>query len=125
MTTRRNIKIATGIKKIELADENTFVLQISEVLKEHRETLINSLISDLKTYILYTFSTRPTSDQLEQIKRRLVDLKNSNISLSRYGKIISEVRENESTYVKSEMFYQEINMTIQEELKPAQLSLVK
>ena len=125
MKTIRSIRIATGIKKVELEDENIFTQQICEVLKEHRETLINSLTSDLKTYIHYTFGSRPTSEQLEQIKHKLVSLKNSNISLSRYSKIITEVRMNESTYVKSEMFYQEINMIIQEDLKPAQLSLVK
>ena len=125
MKTIRSIRIATGIKKIELEDENIFTQQICEVLKEHRETLINSLTSDLKTYIHYTFGSRPTSEQLEQIKHRLVALKNSNISLARYNIIINEVRVNESTYVKSEMFYQEINMIIQEDLKPAQLSIEK
>ena len=125
MTTARNIRIATGIKKIELANENMAMLQISDVLRQHREALINSLLSDLPTYIRYKFRTPPKKDQLLLIKNKLSDLKSSAISLARYSEVIGEVLANENTYVKSELFYQEINEVIGEELNPSQLVLVK
>ena len=125
MNTTRRIRIATGIKKIELGNENMAMLQIGDVLKQHRESLISSMLSDLITYIKYQFKTPPTNEQLEKITHILLDLRNSAISLTRYSSTIEQVLENETTYVKSEVFYQEINEVIGEELNPSQLILVK
>ncbi len=123
MNTAREIRIATGIKKIELGNENMAMLQISDVLKQHRETLINSMLSGLSTYVQYHFSTPPSRDHLERIRHKLLDLKNSSVSLTRYSSIIGEVLENEHTYIKSELFYQEINEVISDELNPSQLTI--
>lgn len=125
MNTVRNIRIATGIKRIELANENLAMIQISDVLRQHREALINSMLSDLGTYINYRFSTPPTKDQLQHIRNKLNDLKNSNVSLAKYSELIGEVLANENTYVRSEPFYCEINEVIGDELNPSQLILVK
>jgi hypothetical protein len=125
MNATRNIRIATGVKKIELGNENFAMLQIREILKTHRDALINSLTTDLATYINYKFRTPATKDQLLQIKDKLSALKNSDVSLLRYSEIIGEILANESTYVKSEPFYHEINEIIGEELNPTQLTLVK
>lgn len=125
MNTTRTIRIATGIKKIELGNENMATLQITDVLKQHRDTLINSMLSDLTTYINYHFRTPPKKDQLQNIKNRLIDLRNSNVSLTKYGHLVDEILSNETTYVKSEPFYLEINEVIGEELNPSQLILVK
>lgn len=124
MNTTRNIRIATGIKRIELGNENFAMLQIGDILKQHREVLINSLVSDLRTYIGYMFGTPATKEQLDRIKDKLSDLKNSTISVSAYGEIMHEVLTNESTYVKAEPFYHEINTVIADELNPSQLLLV-
>jgi hypothetical protein len=125
MNTARNIRIATGMKKIELGNENMAMLQISDVLRQHREALINRLLSDLSTYIDYKFSTPPKKEQLQLIRNKLLDLKNSSINVARYSALINDVLENETTYIKSEQFYHEINEVIGEELNPSQLILVK
>lgn len=125
MNTLRNIRIATGMRKIELGNDNMATIQIADILKEHRDALITSMLSDLATYINYKFSTPAKKDQLETIRHRLLDLKKANISLAKYSSVISEVLENETTYVKSEPFYHEINELIGDELNPSQLILVK
>ena len=125
MNTARNIRIATGMKKIELGNENMAMLQISDVFRQHREALISRLLSDLSTYINYKFTTPPKKEQLQQIRNKLLDLKNSNINIARYSAQINEVLANETTHVKSEPFYHEINEVIGEELNPSQLILVK
>ena len=125
MNTTRTIRIATGVKKIDLGNDNIATLQISDVLKQHREALITSLLSDLTTYINYQFSVPAKKDQVQSIRNRLMDLKNSNISMAKYGFLVDEVLANDTTYVKSEPFYQEINEVIGEELNPSQLILVK
>lgn len=125
MNTTRNIRIATGMKRIELGNENMAVLQVGEVLRQHRDALITSLLSDLSTYIKYQFQVPPTRDQLERIRQKLLDLRNAVLGATRYASVISEVLDNDTTYIKSELFYQEINEVIGEELNPSQLILVK
>jgi hypothetical protein len=125
MNTTRVVRIATGIKRIELGNENMAMLQIGDLLKQHRESLITSLLSDLTTYVKYKFKTPPTKEQLEKIKHKLLDLRSASISLTRYSAVIGEVLEHETTYIKSEPFYHEINEVIGEELNPSQLILVK
>lgn len=125
MNTTRVVRIATGIKRIELGNENMAMLQIGDLLKQHRESLITSLLSDLTTYIKYKFKTPPTKEQLEKIRHKLLDLRSASISLTRYSAVIGEVLEQETTYIKSEPFYHEINEVIGEELNPSQLILVK
>ena len=125
MSTFRNIRIATGNRRIEIAEENLAIVQIREILKEHRAILVDRLLQDLPTYINYKFSSPASKDKLEQIKQRLTNLKFTNISFGRYTDVIGEVLANESTYVKSEPFYMEINEVIAEELNPMQLMLVR
>ena len=125
MTTIRSIRTIIGLKRIELANSSLAPLQIQDVLKEHRDAFINRLISDLKTYVEYRFSVPASKDQLERIKDKLSELKTSSIDLSRYASIIDEVMTHELTHVKSELFYQEINIAIGDELNPSQLKLVK
>lgn len=125
MNATRTIRIATGVKKIELANDNIATLQISDVLKQHRDALITSLLSDLATYINYQFRVPAKKEQIQNIRNRLMDLRNSNISLAKYGFLVDEVLANDTTYIKSEAFYQEINEVIGEELNPTQLILVK
>jgi len=125
MNTTRIIRIVTGVRKIELGNENVATLQISDVLKQHRDALITSLLSDLATYINYQFRTPAKKEQLESIRIRLTDLRNSTISLVKYGPLVDDVLANETIYIRSELFYQEINEVIGEELNPSQLILVK
>lgn len=125
MNTTRTIRIATGIKKIELGNENIVTLQITDVLKQHRDALINSLLSDLVTYVNYQFRTPAKKEQLDHIRARLLDLRNSAVGLAKYGFLVDEILANDTTYVRSEPFYQEINEVIGEELNPSQLILVK
>jgi hypothetical protein len=124
MKTIKSIRTVTGTKKIEMADDNFTLIQIREVLKDHRDTLISRLISDLATYVGYTFNTFVSKDQLEVIKIRLQELKASNVSVSKYKSLIEEIQQKDHVHIKSTVFYSEINETIQAELQPSQLPLV-
>ena len=124
MKTTKSIRILTGTKKIELADENFTLIQIREVLKEHRQSLISRLISDLGVYIGYKFNTMVKGDQLDNIKTRLFELKNSNVSISKYREVIDEILHNDYVHIKSNPFYNEINETIKSELHASQLPLM-
>lgn len=124
MNTIRSIKIVTGIKRIELnGDEFTNLFKIQEVLKEHRNILVDRLIPDLTNYIKYKFSVPASKEQQEQIRAKLYDLRNSSLSVSNYGDLINQILANESIYVRSELFYQEIDAIIDEKIDASQLIL--
>jgi len=125
MTTIRSIRTATGLKRLELASTSLAPLQIQDVLKQHREELINRLLLDLKTYLEYKFSAHVSKDQLERIKDKLAELRISSVDLSRYASVIDEVMTKELTHLNSELFYQEINIAIGDVLNPSQLKLVR
>ena len=121
----RTVRTVLGIKKIEEKDYQVAVLQLREILDAHRGTLITRLISDLPTYIDYKFSRKVDSKQLEAIKDKLSFLKNSSVDMDKYGFILQNVMDHESTYVATEPFYKEIDDNISWYLNESQLKLVK
>lgn len=124
MNNYRSIRIATGIKKIELGAGILATQQVRELLQEHREFLLGSLLADLKTYVAYKFSRQASKAQLEEIRSKLFALRGSPLSLSKYGVLIDRIIENESTHVESELFYHEVNDIISSELNPSQLEII-
>ena len=121
----RTVRTVLGIKKIEEKDYQVAVLQLREILDAHRGTLITRLISDLPTYIDYKFSRKVDSKQLEAIKDKLSFLKNSSVDMDKYGFILQNVMDHETTYVATEPFYKEIDDNIRWYLNESQLKLVK
>jgi hypothetical protein len=122
----KTIRIATGIKRVDLS-RNVFsaIVKIRELLKEHRQVLIDRLLVDLPTYILYQYDARPTGDQLNNIKNRLHALRVGEISTFRYDSVIDDILDYDVVSVKSEPFYFEINEAISAEINPSQLQLVR
>mgnify|MGYP003406506850 FL=1 len=121
----RTVRTVLGIKKIEEKDHQVAVLQLREILDAHRGTLITRLISDLPTYIDYKFNRKVDSKQLEAIKDKLSFLKNSSVDMDKYGFILQNVMDHETTYVATEPFYKEIDDNISWYLNESQLKLVK
>ena len=70
-------------------------------------------------------SSRPTGDQLNNIKDRLLALKVGEISTFRYDSVIDDILDYDVVSVKSEPFYFEINEAISAEINPSQLLLVR
>ena len=122
----KTIRIATGIKRVDLS-RNVFcaIAEIRELLKEHRQVLIDRLLADLPTYILYQYDARPTGDQLNNIKDRLLALSVGEISTFRYDSVIDDILDYDVVSIKSEPFYFEINEAISSEINPTQLFLVR
>jgi len=122
----KTIRTATGIKRVDLS-RNVYsaIAKIKELLKEHRQVLIDRLLVDLPTYILYQYNARPTSYQLDNIKDRLHALKTGEISTFRYDSVIDDILDDDVVSVRSEPFYFEINEAISAEINPSQLLLVR
>lgn len=95
----------------QLIDNNpdVLLLQLREILKEHRELIIARMISDLPTYIIYKFNVKPTRKMVETVKDQLLDLKKGNVDLDKYSNVVQMVLNRAVTHLTNEPFYVEID----------------
>ena len=121
----KTVRTLLGVKKIEDKDQHMALLQLRDVLDEHRNMLINRLIGDLPAYLDYKFNTRINQKQLESLKDKLTFMKNSSVDMDKYDFIFQHMLANGSTYVASEPFYKEIDENISWYLSESQLKAVR
>ncbi len=121
----KTIKTGFGIKRIGDCEESVLLLQVRDLLSTHRGVLIQRLISDLPTYIEYTFNVKAQVKQLQEIKERLYELKNSSVELDVYPSIVQDVLANKVIHIINGPFYKEINDCIGWYFQELPLTLVK
>jgi hypothetical protein len=121
----KTIKTAVGIRKIEDCSESILLDRIKDILTDHRNALINRLILDLPTYIIYKFKEKPTTAQLQTITDKLYSMKHFSIDLDKYDSVVRDIQNNSSTYLGTEQFYKDIDGTISWELRPNQMALAQ
>lgn len=98
-----------GAKSLIDTNENVLFVQLGELLKEHRQLIINRLLSDLPTYLDYKFNVRASKQLNETVKQQLLDLKNSKVDLDQYKSFVNQVLANPVTHLTNEPFYIEID----------------
>ena len=87
-------------------------MQLREVLNQHQEILINRLLSDLPTYLNYRFNIKANNSELDEIKLKLVFLKNKNVNLAAFNDVVLQVQSKATTHLTNEPFYMEIDAVI-------------
>lgn len=100
------------------------LLQLKEILKEHRERIIIRLLSDLPTYLDYKFSVKADKQLIETIKDRLLDLKKSNADLDKYNAIVQQWLTKSVTHLTNEPFFREIDEYLGQYVVSERLKLV-
>jgi hypothetical protein len=98
-----------GTKQLIDTNPDVLLLQLREILKEHRELIITRMISDLPTYIIYKFNVKPTRKMVESVKDQLLDLKKGNVDLDKYSNVVQMVLNRAVTHLTNEPFYVEID----------------
>jgi hypothetical protein len=98
-----------GSKSIIDNNPDALLFQLKEILKEHRELIINRMMGDLATYIDYRFNVKPEKQLMEMVKDRLLDLKKSNVDLKKYDAVVQQVMTKAVTHLTNEPFYSEID----------------
>jgi hypothetical protein len=98
-----------GNKQLIDTNPDVLLLQLREILKEHRELIITRMISDLPTYIIYKFNVKPTRKMVESVKDQLLDLKKGNVDLDKYSNVVQMVVNRAVTHLTNEPFYVEID----------------
>ncbi len=121
----KKVRTISGLKRIDDKNESVVVLQVREILDEQRKVIINRLLNDLHIYIDYRFSVKADAKQLDYIREKLDSLKNHAVDLEKYGSLLQQVMENETSYLNTTLFYQEIDENIRWYLQDVPLKLVK
>jgi hypothetical protein len=101
-----------GFKKIDDSHPEILLTQLREVLNQHQEVLINRLLRDLPTYLNYRFNVKAKNSELDEIKLKLVYLKNMNVNLEAFESIVQQVNAKPTTHLTNEPFYSQIDALI-------------
>ncbi len=118
----KTIKTGTGLKRIEDQDPEFISLQLRVILQEHRTNLIDALInSGLDRYIDYKFNRKVSGTLLDQLKARLVSIKNGGISMIRYQPLLDSVMKYDFVQLTNTLFFEEIDTKLRERLAQKEL----
>ncbi len=109
-----------GNKSLIDTNPEVLLVQLKEILKAHRELIINRLMSDLPTYLDYKFNVKADKQMMDTVKDRLLDLKKSNADLETYDKIVQQVLTKAVTHLTNEPFYVEIDAYLSQYVKTQQ-----
>jgi hypothetical protein len=113
----KTVKTVNGIKKIEDRDAALVPVQLKSILKEHRMTLVDKILSGgLEMYIDYKFNTRPATELLQEVRLKLDELRKDGIDTEVYSHVFETVLKNQSTILGNTIFYNEIDEAIKEAL---------
>jgi len=114
-----------GQKQIIDKGPDVLLLQLKEILKQHRELIIKRLLSDLHTYILFKFDYKLSAEGLLEMKQLLLALKEEVIDIGKYETIMNMVLNRAVTHLTNEPFYAEIDEFLAPHIKTRQMKLVK
>jgi hypothetical protein len=121
----KSVRIASTVKHLDEAESNITLFQIREILNEHRSTLVMRILGDLPTYLAFKFNRKIDKEKQQEIRDKLFALSNSIVSLDKYDSIVQEILTNKNYTVPSQPFIHEIDVLLDAELNPSQLTLVR
>jgi hypothetical protein len=121
----KSVRIANSVKYIEQADINVTLFRIQEILSEHRSTLIMRVLSDLPTYLQFKFYAKVDKGVHGILRDKLSELANTKVNLDRYDDIVQDIKRSSSYRVPSHQFFDEIDILLEGEVNPSQLTFMK
>lgn len=98
-----------GSKQLIDTNPDVLLIQLKEIIKEHRALVITRLVGDLPTYIDYKFEMKVSKDVLMKIKEELLDLKNGGVDLKAYDNVVQQLLNRAVIHLTNEPFYKEID----------------
>jgi hypothetical protein len=113
-----------GNKSLIDTNPEVLLVQLKEILRSHRELIINRMMGDLPTYLDYKFNIKADKKILELVKDKLLDLKKSNADLDTYDSIVQQVLNRSVTHLTNEPFYAEIDQYLLQYVKTQQFKFV-
>jgi hypothetical protein len=98
-----------GSKNLIDTNQEVLLIQLREIIKEHRALIINRLVGELPVYLDFKFQYKPDKDSSLRLKEELISLKNSGVSLQHYENVVSQLMNRAVVHLTNEPFYQEID----------------
>jgi hypothetical protein len=113
-----------GAKSLIDTNPEVLVLQLKEIIKEHRALIITRMIGELATYLDYKFQYKANHEALGKIKDELLSLKNSGVNLSCYDNVVQQLMNRAVVHLTNEPFYSEIDALLKDHVAVKGLRLV-
>jgi hypothetical protein len=113
-----------GSKSLIDRNQEVQLVQLQEILKEHRALVITRLLGDLPTYLDYKFQVKANREIISSVHDRLLELKNSGADLSKYQGVVQQVLSRSVTHLTNEPFYAEIDEYLRPHVSARQLKFV-
>ena len=114
-----------GNKNIVATDPYVQLFQVREVLNQHRDTLINRLLTDLPTYLDYKFNAKAGTYELVSIQEKLLSVTKTNVDLDKYRSVVKQFKKKATTRLTNEPFFSEIDELIKWQINEPQLQLIR
>jgi hypothetical protein len=113
-----------GSKSLIDTNAEVLMLQLKEIIKEHRALIITRMLSELPTYLDYKFHFKTDKDTLMKIKESLLSLKNHGVELKFYDNVVQQLMNRAQVHLTNEPFYNEIDEVLKEFTAASHMRLV-
>jgi hypothetical protein len=107
-----------GARVVKAKEPSIQLFQIRAVLNQHRDALVNRILSDLSTYIDFKFHLHLARTELIGLAEKIASLKNRDVDLEYYQPMLKELRRKDEIKIKNDYFFLEIDENIRENLNP-------
>lgn len=107
-----------GSRLIRAQEPNIQLFQVKNVLDQHRDALVDRVLSDLSTYIDFKFHQQPSRRDLAMIFDRLLAFKRRSVDIEFYQPVVNEIMRKDEVKLKNDCFFLEIDEQIKLNLNP-------
>ncbi|MCU0367915.1 MAG: hypothetical protein MUF39_03690 [Cyclobacteriaceae bacterium] len=76
---------------------------------QHRNALVERILTDLTTYIDFKFKSQPTRSNLITIFEKLVELKTKDVDLEYYTPVLKQLKRKDEISLTNDCFFMEID----------------
>ena len=110
-----------GSKNLIDTNQEVLLVQLREIIREHRALIINRLVGELPVYLDFKFQYKHDKDSSLKIKEELMSLKNSVVVLQHYESVVAQLMNRPVVHLTNEPFYQEIDQLLASVVQPKQI----
>ena len=107
-----------GARVVKAKEANVQLFQIRTIFNQHRDALVNRILSDLSTYIDFKFHLQPARPELVSLAEKIAGLKNRDVDLDYYAPLLKELKRKDEIKIKNDYFFLEIDENIRMNLNP-------
>lgn len=107
-----------GNRCIKAKDPNIQLFQVRMVLNQHRNALVDRILTDLPTYVDFKFKMQPSRADLMTIYQKLFEWKTRDVDMEYYESLIKIISRKDEVTLSNDYFFMEIDDLIRTNLNP-------